>query len=216
MAPPATGWSVNSMKINGKDLLVVIDGVKQKKGENVIKLPLNSEIDEMLVLKEKEGKKKYGKEGKDGVVEITTKKQSANLLKMVPGQSFGFSLPEGGFEFNFNNDDFAQSFAHGSDAFEGLENLFENFDIADPEMRKKIDEALKEHMVKPMEPGTWDDIQKRFNSDSQEDSKKLSENILEAKKEMLKAKKEMEDAKKDMEQSRKELEKTRRDLNKKV
>lgn len=71
---PSTGhWSVNKFTIGNDDMLVVIDGVKQKPGSPV-QLNLDREVDKVTMLKDKEGKKKYGKEGKNGVVEITTKK----------------------------------------------------------------------------------------------------------------------------------------------
>ncbi len=73
-APAQEGnWSVNNIAIDNKDLLIVINGVKQEKGES-IKLPLNTEIDKMNFLDKKDAKKKYGKDGKKGAVEITTKK----------------------------------------------------------------------------------------------------------------------------------------------
>ncbi|KAF2518730.1 M56 family peptidase [Flavobacterium salilacus subsp. salilacus] len=76
IAPPAPlqgNWSVNNIAIDNKDMLIVINGVKQEKGES-IKLPLNTEIDKMNFLDKKDAKKKYGKDGKKGAVEITTKK----------------------------------------------------------------------------------------------------------------------------------------------
>ncbi|AXG74560.1 M56 family peptidase [Flavobacterium arcticum] len=67
------GWSVNNITINNKDMLIVINGIKQEKGET-IKLPLDTKIDKMNVLEKKEAKNKYGKDGKKGAIEITTKK----------------------------------------------------------------------------------------------------------------------------------------------
>ncbi len=75
-APAQEGnWSVNNIAIDNKDLLIIINGVKQEKGES-IKLPLNMEIDKMNFLDKKDSKKKYGKDGKKGAVEITTKKRA--------------------------------------------------------------------------------------------------------------------------------------------
>lgn len=74
-APPVPvneHWTVNNFKIGNDDMLVVINGVKQEKGEE-IRLPLSQEIDKLTILDKKDAKKKYGKDGKKGAVEITTK-----------------------------------------------------------------------------------------------------------------------------------------------
>ena len=64
-------WSIDNVQINNDDILVVINGQKQVKGGN-IKIPVNQEVKNVVVLDKKDGKKKYGKDGKKGVVEITT------------------------------------------------------------------------------------------------------------------------------------------------
>lgn len=76
VSPPKVGfWSVNNVKVNDKDLLIVIDGEKQEKGET-IQIPVNRSIDEIKTLDKKEGKKKYGSDGKKGAIEITTKEDT--------------------------------------------------------------------------------------------------------------------------------------------
>lgn len=79
--------------------LVLVDGIKQPKGAPV-KLPVGREIASVNVLKGKEGKKKYGKEAKDGAIEITTAKKRADKVSVnrinVPGSAaFAFSMPDG-------------------------------------------------------------------------------------------------------------------------
>lgn len=79
--------------------LVLVDGIKQPKGAPV-KLPVGREIASVNVLKGKEGKKKYGKEAKDGAIEITTAKKRADKVGFnrinVPGSAaFAFSVPDG-------------------------------------------------------------------------------------------------------------------------
>lgn len=79
LAAAEAEWSVENLKINGDDLLIVINGKQQDKKGNSIKLPSNQEIDEINFLDKKDGRKKYGRKGKKGVVEITTKRYlSAN------------------------------------------------------------------------------------------------------------------------------------------
>ncbi|GGB68112.1 hypothetical protein GCM10007424_05130 [Flavobacterium suaedae] len=68
-------WSVDNVKINNKELLIVIDGKKQEKGET-IQIPVNRAIDVIKTLERKEAKKKYGRDGRKGAIEITTKKDS--------------------------------------------------------------------------------------------------------------------------------------------
>jgi hypothetical protein len=66
-------WTINNVKIDDKDLLIIINGVKQNLGD-YIKIPLGEELDKMNKLKPKEAKKKYGRAGKNGAIEVTTKK----------------------------------------------------------------------------------------------------------------------------------------------
>lgn len=65
-------WSLDNFTVNNDDMLIVINGQKQEKGEK-IRLPLNQEIDKLTVLDKKDAKKKYGKDGKKGAVELTTR-----------------------------------------------------------------------------------------------------------------------------------------------
>lgn len=69
-------WSLSSWKFGDKDALVIINGVKQEKGEP-IKISLDEELSEVKVLTPKEAKKKYGKEGKNGAMEVTTKREQS-------------------------------------------------------------------------------------------------------------------------------------------
>jgi|WetSurSiteA1Bulk_404760.scaffolds.fasta_scaffold01057_4 TonB family protein len=60
--------------------LVVIDGVKSKKGVEEID---PSTIASITVLKDESATNKYGKEGKDGVIEITTINKASGMLSVV-------------------------------------------------------------------------------------------------------------------------------------
>ncbi|PIA78138.1 hypothetical protein BFR04_07865 [Gaetbulibacter sp. 4G1] len=72
------GKSSNSKIIisddNGKEPLYILDG-KEIKKENVEDIEPNN-IKSITVLKDKSAEKKYGKKGKDGVIEINTKKKN--------------------------------------------------------------------------------------------------------------------------------------------
>jgi len=65
-------WSINEIKENDKNFLIIIDGKKQN-NSNPIQISNNREIDNIVKIKEVEQLSKYGKEGKNGVVIITTK-----------------------------------------------------------------------------------------------------------------------------------------------
>ncbi|QYJ67892.1 M56 family metallopeptidase [Flavobacterium litorale] len=84
--PPTVkgNWSVNGVDINSKDMLIVIDGVEQKKGEP-IQLPLHIEISTMNVLDKKAAKKKYGRKARKGAIEITTQKKESETIRVING-----------------------------------------------------------------------------------------------------------------------------------
>lgn len=61
-----------------EETLIVINGVRQEK-RGTLSLPFGEEIVEFRVLKDRDAKDKYGKDGKKGVVEITTRRTAHNL-----------------------------------------------------------------------------------------------------------------------------------------
>jgi hypothetical protein len=65
-------WIINEIKENDKNLLIIIDGKKQN-NSNPIKISNNREIDNIIKIKEVEQLVKYGKDGENGVMIITTK-----------------------------------------------------------------------------------------------------------------------------------------------
>ena len=64
-------WTVDNMKENGLEYLVIINGKKQLP-KSKIKIPLNEDILSEKILKSKEAVKKYGIEAKNGALEINT------------------------------------------------------------------------------------------------------------------------------------------------
>lgn len=219
-SPPAIGhWSVNRLKIGNDDLLVIVDGVKQKKGTAAIEIPVDREIDQMNILKGKEAKKKYGKDAKEGAVEITTKRGGSKLkayrfeMPDLPNGdvlNFNFEMPEipnmpdmTDFNFDFGNfEDFDGAFIDG-ELIPG--------DKLSPEERERIREDVKK---------VREELRKKlaeFDSNKLLQGQQLKrENREEARKEIEEARKEMEKARKELEEARKELQKTRANMNKKV
>ena len=100
MAPPAppappvapgigyrTPASQNGLQIinsDNKDVLVIVNGVKQQKGSTVT-IPQGQIVSNINVITGKEAKKKYGREAKDGVLEVTTQAGSNFAIKMPKG-----------------------------------------------------------------------------------------------------------------------------------
>jgi len=77
----------------GEKMLVVVNGKKLGKGET-FKLPDGEEIEDMTVLDNKEAKKKYGREAKDGAVEITTRRNVTTRVFAVPyAQGYAYQAP---------------------------------------------------------------------------------------------------------------------------
>ena len=71
----ASSNGTSSANISPNGALVIVNGVKQPKNDDEqIQLPKGQSVSSMNVLSAKEAKKKYGKEGKKGAIEITTKK----------------------------------------------------------------------------------------------------------------------------------------------
>lgn len=71
--PSTIKYSINTFKTNGKDGLIIINGVRQKAG-STIDIPFGDEIDDMKILKDKADLAAYGFDGENGVIIITTKR----------------------------------------------------------------------------------------------------------------------------------------------
>ncbi len=65
------------------DVLYVIDGIQQPKGEDALHLVNPNDIESVTVLKDASAETLYGEKGKNGVILIVTKKKALNL-KIVP------------------------------------------------------------------------------------------------------------------------------------
>ncbi|WP_417354198.1 M56 family metallopeptidase [Flavobacterium sp.] len=67
-----------------KDVLVIVNGVKQQKGSTVT-IPQGQIVSNINVITGKKAKKKYGREAKDGVLEVTTQTGGSYVVKMPKG-----------------------------------------------------------------------------------------------------------------------------------
>lgn len=223
MAPPAPRMQLsNGVKFGNDDVLVVIDGVIKGKGEAAMKGLRSGEIASINVLKNKEAKKKYGKEAKNGVIEITTKKTGRvpRVMHLEPRRHFEFSIPDlpnipdmpnmEHFEFRFGDmGDMEELFKDNNGDVKMYRRHLSTEEMAElqEKMQKMQEEMLKNY--KEMDFSTlWDGFELR---------KELKEkNKEEGRKEIEEARKELEKARKEVEEARKELERTRQQFNKKT
>ena len=70
----------------GRNRLTIVNGVKQKDG--ILYLPVGHRIHKMTELDPKSAKKKYGKEGKNGAIELTTLPNEGNPYTIVINDTF--------------------------------------------------------------------------------------------------------------------------------
>ena len=99
--PPAPPAVIANVSFNGSgqnvamnisdNTLILVNGVKQQKGAPLY-IPQGQQISSVNVIKGKDAKKKYGKEAKDGAIEITTARaQNGHAMVMAPNRAFAFN-----------------------------------------------------------------------------------------------------------------------------
>jgi hypothetical protein len=221
--PPNVTGGINmggtNMNFGDTDALIVINGVKQKKGAE-IKLPPGEDVASINILKDKDGKNKYGKAGKKGVIEITTRRgPQVRMGRLAPlqgnGHAYAITIPEGdfNFDFDFNMDDLGDMDVFRLEGMEDVQKMLEdmggNFRLS-TEMN---DEDMADVMERIKE------AQEKIQNAMPEIKRELKNNGLSEKeyKEALdEAKKGMEEARKEMDKARKDLEKARKQMNKKA
>ena len=194
------------------DQLVVINGEKKGKGEKV-SLPPGENITTVKVLEGKEAKKKYGKEGKKGAVEITTQKGGAPIY----GQGYAYAMPNSDvYEFHIPDIDFdIPEFEGDIMAFTypdvkvftemngDMIRAYSGKQLSEEEMkavRKQMEEARVQ--MEKMTPQMQIELREKLDGP-------------EFKKAMEEMRKELEQARKEMDQARKELDESRKELKKK-
>ena len=107
-----------------KDVLVIVNGVKQQKGSTVT-IPQGQIVSNINVFTGKEAKKKYGREAKDGVLEVTTQTGGSYVVKMPKGVILDMDMIQ-----DFNIDPISMM------DIEAIAQL-------DGEMAKRVEEQMK-------------------------------------------------------------------------
>lgn len=166
-----------------KGAVVYINGVKQKESD-IVNIPGGQETATINILSPKEAKNKYGKEAKNGAVEIITQKRTTSSANKQSG-NFSYAFNE---DFVMPNVDQIMAYAeigveNGMKAIEGID--WDNVNNILQEMSEEDKAALREDM-------------KQMKIDVNIAMKEAHKEMKEAKKEMQKAKKEMEKSKKEM------------------
>jgi BlaR1 peptidase M56 len=242
LAPPAkiaygsnNGQNV-AMNISN-NTVVLINGKKQEKGAPV-NIPQGQQISSVNVIKSKDAKKKYGKEAKDGAIEITTTK-AANSHAMVvsPSKSFVYNLnsdegpyiAEGtfnwstdempDFEFEMNADDTngAMRMLVLKKQMEEFSNMtkdawkdFEGDDAALAERIKKVKEEVQK--VKEKHYLIIKDREQSAADKEQANGDKADANAWKLEFFGQKIRMEMEKNRQEMEKARKEMERVRKQM----
>lgn len=200
-----------------KDALVVVNGVQQKDDKNdfrQLQLPKGQAVGNMKILSAKEAKKKYGKAGKNGAVEIETKEAPSNfayafgsdgdvmnLRLNMPDMENIMAIASNGVNIGMDavaNVDWQKNFA-----FEGISE----------EERREIQEEMKKAHIEiqqAMKELKADMDREAFDAKGFKD-----EEMKQAMKEMEQAKLQMKEAQKQLEAAEKELQKAQKEMDKK-
>lgn len=211
-----------------KDALVVVNGVQQKEQNadfNKVQLPKGQSIGFMKILSPKEAKKKYGKAGKKGAVEIETR-NTPSMPPLPPNAIYAyndngdiiapvkFEMPDIDMEnimtiaangVNVGMDVLANIDWEKEMRFEGL---------SDDERREIQEEMKKAHVevqkaMKDIKVDFDREEYVRARKEAFKDSEWSQKDVEKAKAEMKQAQKELEKARKELEKAQKELEKTK-------
>lgn len=219
-APPTLGFMQPGMQnglhiINSanNDILVIINGKKQQKGAAVT-IPNGQTIASLNILSSKDAKKKYGKEAKEGALEITT--QEGGQLTFTSSPIIFDLNAMKDFEFNMENMIDPQVFAEvNARVAEEMQRNAENLQwISEDRMQQDLQRGLEN--IKRGEDQIQRDQQRmeerkiRFErrvEERQERNTDRAKERDEARKQMEEMRKEMEEARKEIMESRKEIEK---------
>ncbi|RYJ42858.1 M56 family metallopeptidase [Flavobacterium beibuense] len=219
-APPTLGFMQPGMQnglhiINSanNDILVIINGKKQQKGAAVT-IPNGQTIVSLNILSSKDAKKKYGKEAKEGALEITT--QEGGQLTFTSSPIIFDLNAMKDFEFNMENMIDPQVFAEvNARVAEEMQRNAENLQwISEDRMQQDLQRGLEN--IKRGEDQIQRDQQRmeerkiRFErrvEERQERNTDRAKERDEARKQMEEMRKEMEEARKEIMESRKEIEK---------
>ncbi|MHA3788350.1 M56 family metallopeptidase [Flavobacterium hauense] len=209
--------SVSGANLNiSKGSLVIVNGVLQKENENdnlkQLQLPKGQAISNMKVLSPKEAKKKYGKPGKNGAVEIDTKQapmnytyafgndgDAMNLKLNMPDMDNLMAIAANG--VNVGMDAVANIDWQSQIAFEGITE----------EERREIQEELKKahaEIQQAMKELKIDMSRESLGKESKDqEMKQAMKQMEQAKLQMKEAQKQLEEAQKEVQQAQKEMDK---------
>lgn len=224
-ASPQNGGAVkiinSSTEVNmGDKMLVVFNGRKMAKGVS-IKIPEGEEIDEMTVLEKKEAKKKYGKEAKDGAVEILTRKKNVSNHSSVLPKTHAFAFTEPGIASppirqrvvigSYINDDVKVYEELTDDQYLTIKDSDEAYsDLTLEEFKKQLAENKSAGVFTTTNASGYDNRPELMKE--QLHAAQMRENSYKLKFFTEKMKQEMYEARQDMEKARKEMEKVRREM----
>ncbi len=210
----------NGLKVTNftKGSLFVVNGVQQKDmtGDfSQLQLPKGQQVANMTILSPKDAKKKYGKAGKKGVIEIETKAAPANRSK------FNYSFDDGELESTINMDmpDIDQIMAMARDSVTIGMNVLTNIDWQEVMAAAGLSEEERKEIRK--EIGIASIEAKKAMEEMKIDREEFMKSHKEAfegkefrKEEMKQAMKEMEKARADIKKAQKELERAKKDFEK--
>ncbi|MES2485478.1 MAG: M56 family metallopeptidase [Bacteroidota bacterium] len=148
----STAYAVNgpssnvALNLGNTDALVVINGIKYISGQE-IKLPAGQQITSITTLNNKEGKAKYGKEGKKGVVEITSATTGIAYSYVMPRDTkvgdLSINTGENTLEFNWENFT-SKDIAYAMEQLNGVNIQLDNNDFMSLELRERANIMLED------------------------------------------------------------------------
>ena len=189
-------WSVDNFSINNKELLVVVNGEVQK-DDSSIKLPISQEINTINVLDKKDGRKKYGRKGRKGVIEITTKgkKLSYSVQTIGDGDLHILSRSGNGIVYTMPDIDKMKRILAVSEITPGRLSLIQD------ELSNITSELNEIKFI---------DINEELHKISGEELSKARASIEEARSQMILTRKQLSLSSEEMELAKKQIEKARK------
>ncbi len=224
----SAGNKIEILNGSNKDALVIINGVQQEKG-SAIKISAGQSIASIKILDKKDAKKKYGKEAKQGAVEIITKQQDRFVYRHQAPMIMNLDEMQGGFNvitpdmpgelkvFTDINADVARQIAEQLKSFEDMGEL----DVIKirKEMQRGLNQLKRGEMQLQRNQERMERTKEReqMTEERQEKMKQLrTESRVYSRKEIEEARKEMQEAREEMAKVREEMAKVRKELEKEL
>lgn len=224
-APPTVGFIQPGMQsglqiINSanNDVLVIINGKKQQKGATVT-IPNGQTIASLNMLSGKDAKKKYGKEAKEGALEITTQDGGQFVFASSPMIIDMSAMKD--FEFNMENSIdpkvFAEVDARVAEEMQRNAEKFQKLQFIDAD-------RMQQDLQRGYENIKRSEAQLQRNQERMEERKLRFERRTEERqernsdrdKERNEVRKQMEEMRKEMQEARKEIMENRKEIEKQI